>query len=190
MRFLRIATGLLPAVLVSGCSSAPPTDQPADSPPPPSPTVFPSSEAIQAVTGFPRAVFDGPWRRAELDRLAGTWVVVHQEWFRPLVFDEADLIRFHRVAFDGPRCRLTFTPERGQSSATGVLTAVPVAFSDPKGLDLVDEDGAVRSRCVYKATDRELTLALGLDPHNRPTGFRPRLCPPEDAFLLLVLRRE
>jgi uncharacterized protein (TIGR03067 family) len=184
---LRVAKALLPAAFVIGCSWHPP---PADPLPTPGPTGWPSSEAVEAITGFPREAFDGPLGRVELDRLAGTWVVVRQEWPAGVGFDEADLIRFRRVAFDGPRCQFTFTPARGQPDSTGVLTAVPAPFCDPKGLDLVDENGGVRCRCLYKLADGELTAALGLHPQNRPTGFRPKLLPPEDAFPLLVLRRE
>ena len=62
----RVAIGLLFAVSPAGgcsCESSPTIADPA---PAPSPAVYPSSEAIQAVTGFPAEVFDGPLGQAEL----------------------------------------------------------------------------------------------------------------------------
>ena len=155
-------------------------------PSPPARTACPSSEAIQAVTGFPKNILDGPLSAVERQRLAGTWVTARQEYPRLLISKPSELIQVQALAFDGDRCKITYAPKQGEFAQELALAVEFTANCCPRGFDLIGTEGDIAFRCIYEATEDRLTIKLGLDRLARPTWDESLL----DAALVLVLKRE
>jgi uncharacterized protein (TIGR03067 family) len=185
MRHPRVAVITVLALLIGSCQWAEPrivSPAPTESEPLPD---CPSSEAVQAVTGFPKEVLEGELVKAELDRLAGTWVTIQQEIpdLRPFI-DPQELPQVRQIVFDGDTCRfITTTPARGEPVKEVTYTFALDASCNPKALDLVYPPGTILAKCRYSVTDGVLTIAMGVERNQRPKGFRPS----EDGVLALVL---